>query len=135
MLSVRILDHHDREESGLIFSYRPPKVWILLIVTLAGTICAQTVTYTTASGEIFNPERGFWVFGTMNDGTNYDLIRSRGYSLCYANIALEAFRESAISQNKLDELQRAFDRMRSAGVKGFIRITYDNTSAQPRDCA
>lgn len=113
----------------MIISCGQLKVWILVIVTLASTVSGQTVTYTAASGEIFNPERGFWVFGTMNDGTNYNWIRSQGYSLCYANIDLSAFREAALSQAKLDELQRAFDRMRLAGVKGFVRITYDNTSA------
>jgi hypothetical protein len=85
--------------------------------------------YTPASGEIFNPERGFFGWGSMDDGTNYDWIRSQGYSLCYANIDLQNYRQSNISQGKLNELQRAFDRMRTAGVKGIVRITYDNTAA------
>ncbi|MHC5145328.1 MAG: DUF4832 domain-containing protein [Planctomycetota bacterium] len=99
------------------------------VLTAVPNPIGQTVTYTPASGEIFNPERGFYGWGPMDDSTDYDWIRSQGYSLCYANIDLSSYRQSNINTPKLNELQRAFDRMRSAGVKGIVRITYDNTSA------
>lgn len=113
--------------------YRPLLRYItcaLAVLTVAVSIVsAQTVTFAPSQDVFFNPERGFWVFGMMKDSTNYNSIRSKGYSLCYANIVLDSFRQSNISQSKLNELQRAFDRMRAAGVKGIVRITYDNTSA------
>ncbi len=87
------------------------------------------LNYTSTDDVLFNPERGLYVFGPMVDTTNYDYIRSQGYSICYASIILEDYVSSNIAQSKLDEIDRAFGRIRAAGMKAFVRIVYDNTGA------
>ncbi len=103
----------------------------LIVLYPPSYLGASTVlrSYAPSDQVIFNPERGFWRFGTTVDTTNYIAIRNAGMSLCYAYILLDQFRASAISQARLDEIDRAFGRMRNAGVKGITRIAYDNTAA------
>ena len=100
---------------------------ILLLGFVPAVAFGAISTYTASDEIIFNPERGFYTSGSTVDSTNYTLLRSRDYSLCYGNILLDQFRTSAISTARLNEIKSAFGRMREAGIKCFVRITYDNT--------
>ena len=98
---------------------------ILVFCSFCVLSYSQTVTFSTTSSAIYNPERGFFVFGPMDDGTNFDYIRSQGYSLCYSAISLEGYQSSNIPQSRLNEISSAFTRIRDAGIKAVIRIVYD----------
>lgn len=104
---------------------------VLCVFFSVSVLGAETVfhTFTGSREVIFNPERGFWRFGPLVDGVNYNTIREAGVSLCYGNILLDDFRSSEISQARLDEIGRAFSRIRASGIKTIVRITYDNTAA------
>lgn len=103
---------------------------VCIVILLLGVVQAVAVgtvrTYTPSDEIIFNPERGFYKFGPTVNSTNYSLLRSQDYSLCYGNILLDQFRSSDISASRLNEIKSAFSRMRIAGIKCFVRITYNN---------
>jgi len=92
-------------------------------------IYAGTVSFKASEAEIVNPERGLYGHGPMVDGTDYKAIRARGFTLCYASITLSGFRTSPISAARLAEIHSAFARMREAGVKGIIRINYNEDAS------
>ncbi len=99
---------------------------IILLCVVPAVSLGAVGTYTASDEIIFNPERGFYKYGVTVDSTDYSLLRSQGYSLCYANILLDQFRTSDISAVRLNEIKSAFTRMRAAGIKCLVRISYNN---------
>lgn len=99
---------------------------ILILGVVSPVASGKERTYTASDEIIFNPERGFYKSGATVDSTDYSRLRSEDYALCYANIKLEPFRTSSISTARLNEIKSAFSRMREAGIKCFVRITYNN---------
>ena len=100
-----------------------------LLFVLSISVQAATYNYTASTDLIFNPERGLYIHSALESGQNFANIRAGGYSLCYANLLLDSFRTSNIDAARLQEIEDAFDAIRVAGLKGILRITYDNTSA------
>ncbi|MHC5100510.1 MAG: hypothetical protein ACYSOG_01605, partial [Planctomycetota bacterium] len=43
---------------------------------------ALTVSHPSSKSPLFNPERGLYVFGPLEDTTDFDSIRAKGYSIC-----------------------------------------------------
>lgn len=120
-----------KEKGYAVFKKLTNAIAIAALFCLSNIACAETTTiqYTPDNSFIFNPERGFYQAGTMVDSTNYGWIRNCDCSLCYASINLEPFRSSAISLNRLNEIERAFGRIREAGIKSIIRIVYNDDSS------
>jgi Domain of unknown function (DUF4832)/Domain of unknown function (DUF4874) len=81
--------------------------------------------YSSDSSFFLNPERGLYGYGPMVDSTNFNSLRASGVTVCYAHITLDDYRTSNISTTRLNEITNAFSRMRSAGIKGIIRINYN----------
>ena len=86
---------------------------------------AGTVSFTSHSNPVLNPERGLYGHGPLNSTTNFDAIRAGGCTLAYAPIDLSAYRKKNITSTYLNTINSAFGRMRSAGVKGIVRIVYN----------
>lgn len=105
---------------------------LCFILQLGSLFSARAVTTNTypSSSEIFaNPERGLYGWAPLTDpGSDYARLRISGVSLCYAGLFLECCRTSPIDQTVLDTIQNNFGKMRDAGLKGIVRIVYDNTS-------
>ena len=106
----------------------------LTIALLLGFgLCAKAGEYQfEATDETFlNPERGLYGHAPLVRRTSFARMRESGVSLVYAQIYLAEFRERPISDERLAEISEAFDRMREAGVKGIIRISYSNRIGSP----
>jgi hypothetical protein len=96
-------------------------------ILLIHSASALTVSYPSSKSPLFNPERGLYVFGPLEDTTDFDSIRAKGYSICYSSIILDQFVSKKISAKKLNEIDSALHRVRKAGLKTIVRIIYDNT--------
>jgi len=86
----------------------------------------RTLTYTPLAGDVVNPERGFRYAFNDFAPSDFSVYRNLGASLVYADIDLRAFRDRDISQEKLDQIQAAFDAVRDGGVKVILRVKYND---------
>lgn len=90
-----------------------------------------TVQWQPHASAFPNPERGFYRVGPSNGSLahgspNYSGYRSGNVTLTYSRIDLANFRTSPISQSYLNDLSAGFDRLRAAGIKGVLRVVYNN---------
>jgi len=88
-------------------------------------------TYEATDDIFLNPERGLYGHGPLVRRTSFARMRESGVSLVYAQIYLSEFRERPISDERLAEISAAFDRLRDAGLKGIVRISYSNRIGKP----
>jgi hypothetical protein len=108
-----------------------PIAWKSLAAALwlAAPALATTYTFVPSAALLENPERGLYRAAALESGTDFADVRAQGSTLCYANITLDAFRTSAISAARLQEIDDAFARMRGAGLKCILRINYNEDSS------
>ena len=99
--------------------------------------------YTEVSGNVVNPERGFYT--TADDirkvsspvtASKVQAVKAKGMSLLYVGFYLTDFLDGDISQAFLDMIQSSFDAMRDGGIKCILRFAYQNSeSASPWDAS
>ncbi len=109
---------------------RVPNLFFKLVVGLLiclhpGAAQSTDITYTSSMEDFLNPERGLYAFGQMQDGYSFSSLRNSGAALVYGEIYLPEFRTSVISSTRLEEVDRAFGRVRTAGVKVIPRVVYN----------
>ncbi|MFC7519116.1 DUF4874 domain-containing protein, partial [Herbaspirillum sp. GCM10030257] len=83
-----------------------------------------SVSYTSSTAQIFNPERGLYRYVDCNSSVGASTLqsyRNEGTSLVYCIVNLSSFINSPISQTQLDLFQRRMDEFRSAGLKAIPR--------------
>ncbi|MCC6444744.1 MAG: DUF4832 domain-containing protein [Armatimonadetes bacterium] len=97
----------------------------LLLAASAVSAGASSVEFVPSDEIIVNPERGLYGHVSM-ERADFGRVRENGFSVCYADICLSDFLTAPISEERLEEIGRAFDRMKEAGVKAILRITYNN---------
>ncbi len=90
------------------------------------TAAFQTLTYTPLPGDVVNPERGFRYSFYDFAPSDFGVYRNLGTSLVYSDIDLRDFRDRDISQEKLDQIQAAFDTVRQGGMKVILRVKYND---------
>ncbi len=91
----------------------------------------EKVSFAADPGTILlNPERGFhdWI-DLLNREEDLAAVRANGYTLAFARVNLQAFRNEAISPAWLNELTAALNRVRAAGIKLILRFVYDDTGS------
>ncbi|MCB0497081.1 MAG: DUF4832 domain-containing protein [Cyclobacteriaceae bacterium] len=111
-----------------------------LAFSLLSTFCiAQTtINYDPDLSNIPNPERGFY-HHTETHSNNYTFLNSEtlasyrndGITLILRVFYLEAFKEGAISNTYLENMQKDFLEARKAGVKVVVRFAYTSKSTAP----
>ncbi|AHM62257.1 hypothetical protein D770_20040 [Flammeovirgaceae bacterium 311] len=111
---------------------------VVLHIPAAEAQNLSTITYGTEESNIPNPERGFYRhtetstanYSNLNETTlrNY---RAEGFTLILRLFYLNDFVETDISEAYLSAMQRDFNAMRAAGVKGVIRFAYTKKSSAP----
>ena len=101
------------------------------LLTLCAPLRADQVSFSPLTGTLLNPERGFYDFIPLDSSANFTQCRNNGFTLVYTPIALNAYLTSAIDQTRLDEITAALGRMRTAGVKGIVRVTYSDDIGEP----
>jgi hypothetical protein len=90
------------------------------------TATLQSLTYTPLPGDVVNPERGFRYSFDDFAPSDFGVYRNLGTSLVYSDIDLRDFRDRDISQEKLDQIQAAFDAVRQGGMKVILRVKYND---------
>lgn len=113
--------------------------FILGFVLVCNTAQQMTsISYTLESGQISNPERGFYIHTEApSTRTTYPLLtqytfdnlKSQGFTLILRMFYLHKFVKSDISADYLTGMQNDFNKMRSAGVKCIVRFAYSDSQS------
>jgi len=105
--------------------------------TVTPTMSSQTVTYSTSTSIIANPERGLQKYSkNVSSNGSYDFVNqttlinnrtgSDKVTVLYRYIILSGYNNTdIIDSTYLDNLQTDFNRIRNAGVKVIPRISYN----------
>lgn len=89
--------------------------------------------YSEVSGNVLNPERGFYKAGDIRSASNpvtassAKACRTSGYSLMYVGYYLTDFMNGDISQEYLDMIQASMDAIREGGIKCILRFAYQSS--------
>jgi hypothetical protein len=85
-------------------------------------------TFEEDTALVLDPERGFMDGGgiALTDTASYDGERAAGYSLAYAKVRLDSYRDKALDSAFLDKLDAGFARVRKAGIKVVLRFVYND---------
>lgn len=86
----------------------------------------MTYTYTSSDALFLNPERGFFTVFELPGRPDFSEVRMRGYTLARVNIHLDNWRETDIPEDVLDDLNMNMANMRQAGIKAFLRFSYND---------
>ena len=78
-----------------------------------------------------NPERGFYSSADLLKEPSLAFVSDSGNTLVHAPIRLDDYRDTPLPPEFLDELERAFERVRGAGLKVIPRFMY-NFGPYPR---
>ena len=102
-----------------------------IAVQVVGISGAQSAHRYRPTNEIFlNPERGLYGYCPLTDPEiDHAALRISGVSLCYAPIVLDCCRSTPIGRATLAAIESNLTGLRAAGLKGIVRIVYDNTAA------
>jgi hypothetical protein len=84
------------------------------------------LSFTGSAAEFANPERGFYVGHNLLTG-DPDQVRNRGYSLAISLVRLDSYRDSALPQSLLDQLDAGLLRLRASGIKIILRFMYNSS--------
>ncbi|GAA3600967.1 DUF4832 domain-containing protein [Kribbella ginsengisoli] len=93
------------------------------------------VTYPAATDNFANPERGLYHHTGDCDKTDFSLSTlqsyrtSQGISLVMCVFYLAEYKNSAIAQSALDQLQQQLTTVRAAGLKMVLRFAYTTSTA------
>lgn len=113
---------------------------VIFLMPVSGFSIAQnlnTVTYSSESGAILNPERGFYFFTNYSSGgsplsvSQIESQKALNRSLLIRNYTMTDFRDRDISDAWLDVMQQDFATMREAGVKSVLRFRYSTNIGEP----
>lgn len=99
-----------------------------VLLCVYGSAQTTTVTYTTSSAVISNPERGFYKHTSSNSALSESTLSgwrlNNNITLIYHEVRLDAFLNSPISAAFLTTMQNNFNKMRNAGIKCILRFSY-----------
>lgn len=106
-----------------------------LVLIMSGELQSQTqtVVYLPETGNIINPERGFYHHTETHSDAYSPLVLSQLQSFRNENISLilrvfylEDFTDTTISGTYLNQVEQDFQTIRQAGLKAVIRFAYTN---------
>lgn len=109
-------------------------VWLAALAIVASTMIAVNLptpavaadrTYEPTTDEILNPERGLYEAIDLVNETELGWVRDQGFTLAFAYIRLDDYRDSTIPQAFLDDVERGLDAARAAGIKIIFRVSYN----------
>jgi Domain of unknown function (DUF4832)/Domain of unknown function (DUF4874) len=93
---------------------------------------AQTIRYSASLADFPNPERGFHQVGSLNTSdewgppdADFSYVRAEGLSLVRGHVRLDAYRDRLLPDSMLNELRASLGRVRDAGVKTLMVISYN----------
>jgi len=100
-----------------------------------------SVSFTATDLDFPNPERGMTrsldALATASD-SQLATLSAAGVRLAYAPLRLDAWRDASLPDSLLNQLDDAFVRVRGAGLKLVLRVSYNDPAApgsDPRDAS
>jgi hypothetical protein len=122
-------------------------ILLLSVVISQVALIGQTVNYTASSLIINNPERGLQKYSitasnysTTNGANNLSVSTLKAWknssdkvTVVYRYFMLDAFLNANINSTYLNNIQKDFNNVRTAGLKVIVRFAYSNeegTTAQ-----
>lgn len=87
----------------------------------------RTHYFQESTGDIANPERGFYVGVDLFSPGSIASIRDQGSTLAIALVRLDSFRTSALSAAFLNDLAIGFQGARENGIKVVLRFMYNSS--------
>jgi hypothetical protein len=90
-----------------------------------------TVIFDPIDDDILNPERGFYDWADLTSGDDLAYVRANGLTVAWASGALDSYRTSAIPSSYLDSLDAGLARARDAGIKIYLRFSYNSSMSDP----
>ncbi len=111
-----------RTRSSLVFA-----LGLLAIAALlpAAPAVAEDRTFPPIEGDVLNPERGLYESIDLVNETELGWVRDQGFTLAFAYIRLDDYRDATIPQNFLEDVTRGLDAARAAGIKIIFRVSYN----------
>ena len=101
------------------------------------------VDFSEISGDVINPERGFYYpyegsggSSLLSSASNVKSKRNQGHTVLYLQYVLKNYMDKDIPQSVLDNIQKDMDYLRAGGAKCVLRFCYkqsDKESAKPWD--
>jgi hypothetical protein len=88
----------------------------------------ETVAYEGTDEDFLNPERGIHDWVDLNNNRWPELSYEAGYTLAFAAVLLEDYKEGPIDEAFLDEMKEGLDLVAGSGIKVFLRFKYNNGS-------
>jgi hypothetical protein len=85
-----------------------------------------TATFTPISDDLLNPERGFYDWADLASGDDLGYVRQNGLTVAWAEGHLDDYRTTAIPSSYLTALGDGFARARAAGIKIYLRFSYND---------
>jgi hypothetical protein len=82
--------------------------------------------FSGSEDDLLNPERGLYDLVNLESGDGLDDLRSKGRTLAYAPVRLDAFRNRPLAKDFLRALDEGFARVRAAGIKVILRFAYND---------
>jgi hypothetical protein len=89
-----------------------------------------TLPFSESSGEVMNPERGYYVGYNLRNAGSAASIRANGHSLAIALVNLEDYRTRSLDSAVLTAIGNGFARVREAGIKVVLRFTYNSSFSE-----
>jgi hypothetical protein len=104
-----------------------------------GEISQSEISYIASNNKFPNPERGFYKYTESNLGSNPTMLNEnilRGYrtqniSLIYRIFYLKSFRDKALSQEALNQVDTDMSTLRKSGLKCVLRFAYSGQETEP----
>ena len=86
----------------------------------------ETRTYEGTDASFMNPERGIHDWVDLNRNRWPEITYDAGYTLAYAAVLLEDYRDGPIDEGFLEELREGLSLISDSGIKVFLRFKYNN---------
>jgi len=105
--------------------------WMLTLASASNTDASLlfptgvSTTFAADDSNFPNPERGFHSEGNLIDNYGFAEAQARGYSLVRTYVRLDAYTDTPLSDNFLNELNEGFSTVRQNNVKLVLRFSYN----------
>jgi hypothetical protein len=101
----------------------------LCLISFAATAAAETIHFTPTDADFANPERGWWLFAADDfaKATEEEIasVAAEEVTVAYGIVRLDAYRDKALPDRLLTDLDQRFAWSREHGIKIILRFAYN----------
>lgn len=98
--------------------------------TPSGNAPMASRDFTESNELVMNPERGYYTGYDMLRPDRAPLVRESGHTLALGKVRLDAYRDAALPESLLVQLDAGFNAARANGFKVILRFTYNSSFAE-----